>query len=108
MSLPESSQPKSRTWLISNLDPDVEVIESPINANVWKVLVGENDTLQAQQVVVTLEAMKLEINIKVDARLDQCMVQKVLVKPGDIIESGRPLLTCTKPVQPCPQGDKDS
>lgn len=61
------------------------------------MLVKEDDKLQAQQVVVILEAMKLEISVRVDARLDRCAVQKVLVKPGDIIESGSPLLICTKP-----------
>lgn len=43
-----------------------------------------------------LEAMKLEISIKVDARLDQCVVRKVLVKSGDIIDSGSPLVICAK------------
>ena len=74
----------------------MEVIESPINANVWKVLIKENEKLQTQQVVVILEAMKLEISIKVDARLDQCVVRKVLVKSGDIIDSGSPIVICAK------------
>lgn len=60
------------------------------------MLVGENDRLEAQEVVVILEAMKLEVSIKVKARLDQCAVRKVLAKPGDIIESGTSLLVCKR------------
>lgn len=81
-----------------HIDPNAEIIESPISANVWKVLIKENDGLRSEQVVVVLEAMKLEINIKADTRLDGCLVKKVLVKPGDSIESGAPLIICGKEI----------
>ncbi|KAF9884998.1 hypothetical protein FE257_000821 [Aspergillus nanangensis] len=77
-------------------DPDADILESPISANVWKVLVHENEELQADQLVVVLEAMKLEISIRVDSRFDHCRVKKVLVKPGDTIEGGSPLLISTR------------
>lgn len=52
--------------------------------------------LETEQLVMVLEAMKLEISMKVDSRFDNCRVKKVLVKPGDTIEGGSPLLICTK------------
>ncbi|PKY05987.1 hypothetical protein P168DRAFT_233496 [Aspergillus campestris IBT 28561] len=73
-------------------DPRSVILESPISANVWKVLVQEDDALETGQVVIILEAMKLEISIRVDARFDQCSVRKLLVQPGDTIEGGSPLL----------------
>ncbi|KAL3465684.1 allophanate hydrolase subunit 2-domain-containing protein [Aspergillus heterothallicus] len=70
-------------------DPSIEAIEAPVNANVWKVLVQEGDVLKAGTVVSILEAMKMEINVVTDAHLAGGTVAKVLIKPGDSIESGK-------------------
>lgn len=77
---------------LTTTDPRSVILESPISANVWKVLVRDDDALEAGQVVIILEAMKLEISLRVDSRFDQCSVRKVLVQPGDTIEGGSPLL----------------
>lgn len=77
-------------------DPKAIVLESPISANVWKIFVTANEVLHAEQPVLALEAMKLEISIKADSRFHGCRVKKVLVRPGDTIEGGAPLLICTK------------
>lgn len=73
-------------------DPRSVILESPISANVWKVLVQDDDALETGQIVINLEAMKMEISIRVDARFDQRSVRKVLGQPGDTIEGGSPLL----------------
>jgi urea carboxylase len=46
-----------------------------------EAMVSDGDNLMANQVAVVLEAMKLEISVKVDAALDGMLVQKVLVQP---------------------------
>ncbi|KAL4790874.1 allophanate hydrolase subunit 2-domain-containing protein [Aspergillus venezuelensis] len=73
-------------------DPTFDAIEAPVNANVWKVQVKEGDVLQAGTVVSILEAMKMEINVVTEGKLAGGTVVKVLIKPGDAIESGKPVV----------------
>lgn len=81
------------------VDPTIESIEAPVNANVWKVLVQEGDIVQSETVCSILEAMKMEINVYVDPHLAGATVAKVLIKPGDSIESGNPVLLVRKPTK---------
>ncbi|KAH8787811.1 putative urea amidolyase [Diaporthe sp. PMI_573] len=73
-------------------DPNIEAIEAPVNANVWKVLVEEGQVLEKGQVATILEAMKMEINVGVDDRFAGSKIEKVLVQPNDIVQSGKPLV----------------
>lgn len=73
-------------------DPNIEPIEAPVNANVWKILIEEGQTVQKGQAVAILEAMKMEINVLADDRLDGAKIEKVLVAPNDIVHSGNPLI----------------
>ncbi|KAK7937864.1 urea carboxylase [Apiospora aurea] len=73
-------------------DPKIEAIEAPVNANVWKVLAQEGQVIGKGQVVAILEAMKMEINVGADDRLAGAKVEKVLVSPNDIVQSGKPLV----------------
>jgi biotin carboxyl carrier protein len=73
-------------------DPQISPIEAPLNANVWKVEVKEGDKLDADQVVVILEAMKLEIAVRSEAPVVGSVVEKILVQQGDSIEAGKPLM----------------
>lgn len=77
-------------------DADIEAIEAPVNANVWKVLVSDGDVLGDGQVTSILEAMKMEINVHVDKSLSGSTVVKVLIKPGDGVESGQPVVLVRK------------
>lgn len=56
----------------------------------WKVEVKEGDQFVKEQTVAILEAMKLEIPVK--AEVDGGVVEKVLVKPNDVVDAGRPLV----------------
>ncbi|KAH7129878.1 putative urea amidolyase [Dactylonectria estremocensis] len=80
-------------------DPSIEAIESPVNANVWKVLVEEGQTLQPNQTTAILEAMKMEINVLVEPNMAGATIVKVLIKPGDGVESGKPLVLVRKNVE---------
>lgn len=42
-------------------------IESEVQGNVWKVLVGEGDTVDAGQVLLIIESMKMEIPVEAPA-----------------------------------------
>jgi biotin carboxyl carrier protein len=59
---------------------------------VWKVEVKEGDKLDTDQVVVILEAMKLEIAVRSEAPVVGSVVEKILVQQGDSIEAGKPLM----------------
>ncbi|KAJ0425761.1 allophanate hydrolase subunit 2-domain-containing protein [Aspergillus carlsbadensis] len=73
-------------------DPQIFPIEAPLNANVWKVEVKEGDRLDMDQVVVILEAMKLEIAVRNEAPVVGSVVEKILVQQGGSIEAGKPLI----------------
>ena len=73
-------------------DPDVEIVESPLNANVWKVLVKDGDAIEAGQTLLILEAMKMEVHVKADTRFSGHKVERVWTEPSDSVHSGQPLL----------------
>jgi len=74
--------------MMSITDPAITVIEAPTASNVWKVQVSEGDEISAKQTVSILEAMKLEINVDVPDSVKTARVEKVLVKPGDVVKAG--------------------
>lgn len=78
------------------LDPDIIAVEAPLNANVWKVEVKEGDTIKVEQIVSILEAMKLEIPVKAEESMKGATVEKMLVKPNDVVQAGNPLMLLRK------------
>ncbi|CAI6302333.1 unnamed protein product [Periconia digitata] len=83
-------------------DENVVAVEAPVDANVWKVEVGDGDGVKEDTVLVILEAMKLEITVKTPESLNQSVkikgitAEKVLVKPGDTVKAGSHLLLLRK------------
>ncbi|KXT04491.1 hypothetical protein AC578_8695 [Pseudocercospora eumusae] len=70
-------------------DPAITAIEAPVDANVWKVEVKEQEDLKEGQLVAILEAMKLEINVNVPESVKGKMrVEKLLVEPGETVKAG--------------------
>nr|UWK20228.1 urea amidolyase_carboxylase [Trichoderma stromaticum] len=63
-------------------------IESPINANVWKVLVKPGEVLEKGQTVAVLEAMKMEINLIVDEAQAGAVVTRISQPPGSVVSPG--------------------
>ena len=59
--------------------------------------VKEGDALKVEQVVSTLEAMKLEIPVKAEESMEGATVEKLLVKPNDVVDAGKPLMLLRKP-----------
>ena len=76
-------------------DPGIEKITSPLNANVWKVTAEEGKHVDANDVVAILEAMKLEISVRAEEGV-KGKVEKLLVRPGDVVNAGDPLVLVRK------------
>ena len=66
-----------------------EIIEAPLSGNVFKVLVAEGDNVEDGDVVIILEAMKMETEIR---SAFAGTVSRILTKEGDAVSSGQPLI----------------
>lgn len=65
-------------------------ISAPMPGKVIKVLVKKGDQLLAGDIVVVIEAMKMQSNYKVNSN---CTVKEVLVKEGDAVTNDQVLIT---------------
>ena len=66
-----------------------QAINAPLAGNVFKVLIGPGDQVSNGDVVIILEAMKMETEIR--SAFDGT-VSSVLVKEGDSVTNGQPLI----------------
>ncbi|PHH82570.1 hypothetical protein CDD82_5590 [Ophiocordyceps australis] len=83
--------------LIHGIDSQLEFVEAPMNANVWKIMVESGQRLKRGQLLAILEAMKMEININLDSHLDGCTLVDVLAQPGDSVDGGKPIMLVRRP-----------
>ena len=60
-------------------------IRAEMVANVWKVVVGEGDDVEAGDTLVILESMKMEIPVVTE---DGGTVSSLPVNEGDIVQEG--------------------
>jgi acetyl-CoA/propionyl-CoA carboxylase, biotin carboxylase, biotin carboxyl carrier protein len=67
-------------------------VESPLQGNMWKVLVKEGDTVEEGQLLCIIEAMKMENEITAHKA---GKITKLAVKEGEPIASGAPIATIT-------------
>jgi biotin carboxyl carrier protein len=67
----------------------VGVVVSKVPGKVLKVFVSEGQSVQENQTVLTMESMKMEIEIKSPKT---GRVSKILVKPGDYVEPGQQMM----------------
>ncbi|HEC1791050.1 TPA: biotin attachment protein [Campylobacter lari] len=74
----------------TQVDDSANAIVASMNANVFKILVKENDSVKAGQVVAVLEAMKMEI--EVSASKDG-KIAELLVNAGESVSEGQVLMT---------------
>ena len=63
----------------------------------WKVEIKEGDKIEKEKIVTILEAMKLEIPVRAEEDMVGWTVEKVLVKPNDVVQAGNPLILLRKP-----------
>ncbi|HIU26459.1 MAG TPA: acetyl-CoA carboxylase biotin carboxyl carrier protein subunit [Candidatus Copromorpha excrementigallinarum] len=64
-------------------------VMSPLPGSVWEIKVAEGDTVEEDQVVIILEAMKMENEILTDFA---GTVKKILVEKGQTVKAGDPLV----------------
>lgn len=76
-------------------DPGIEKVTSPLNANVWKVVVEEGSVVKEGDEVAVLEAMKLEISVRVEEGI-RGVVEKVVIREGDVVGGGEALVLVRK------------
>jgi urea carboxylase len=65
------------------------VVEAALHASVWQVVVDDHEHVEEGDVLVVLEAMKMETPVRAPAR---GRVQAVLVRPGQEVRPGQPLV----------------
>ena len=69
---------------------DAEAIGAPLSGNIWKVMVSPNQKISEGDVLIILEAMKMETEIK--AARDGVVVD-IVASEGDSVAVGQTLLT---------------
>jgi oxaloacetate decarboxylase alpha subunit len=65
-----------------------KVIEAPLGGNIFRTMVSEGESVEADSTVLILEAMKMETEIKSPSA---GVIVKIFVKPGDSVKPGTPL-----------------
>ena len=65
-----------------------EVIAAPLGGNIFRVIIAEGESVDADSTILILEAMKMETEIKAPSA---GVVGKIFVKPGDMVKPGTPL-----------------
>lgn len=74
----------------TQVNDNANAIVASMNANVFKILAKENDTVKAGQVVAVLEAMKMEIEITAGKDGE---IAEILVNAGESVSEGQALMT---------------
>ncbi|MEP4100181.1 biotin/lipoyl-containing protein, partial [Paraglaciecola sp.] len=75
----------------SSTEPSVaggEPLNSPLAGNIFKVLVRDGDVVNAGDVVVVMEAMKMETEVRAAT---SGTVSNIRIKEGDAVQAGQPL-----------------
>lgn len=65
-------------------------IKANMAGNIWKILINVGDEIEAEQEVVILESMKMEIPIEAEI---SGKVREVHVKEGNFLSEGDVLIT---------------
>jgi len=67
----------------------VEMIRSPLPGRVFRINVKEGDEVKKGDVVIVIDAMKMENNLTTD---HAGIIRKIYVKKGEMVEGGAPLV----------------
>ena len=66
-----------------------QVLNSPLAGNIFKVLVKDGDVVNSGDVVIIMEAMKMETEIRASL---SGVISNISTKEGDAVQTGQPLL----------------
>jgi urea carboxylase len=64
-------------------------IASPVTGSVWQIAVSPGQSMQSDETLLVLEAMKMEIPIAAD---EPCEIVEILVAQGDAVHAGQALV----------------
>jgi oxaloacetate decarboxylase alpha subunit len=67
-----------------------EALNAPLAGNIFKVLVNEGDEVEANEVVIIMEAMKMETEIRA---VNSGVITSLHIKEGDSVSVGQALLS---------------
>ena len=70
-------------------DTNAQAIEAPLSGNVFKLMISVGDVVQDGDVIMIMEAMKMETEIR---SAFNGTVSRILVKEGDAVASAQPLI----------------
>ena len=86
----QQNQPEEKKKVAKKKSKEpIEIIESPMPGSIMNISVKEGDKVEKGQVVLILEAMKMENDIVVES---SGTVSKVLVEVGTSVQAGAPLI----------------
>jgi acetyl-CoA/propionyl-CoA carboxylase biotin carboxyl carrier protein len=74
-----------------------DMLESPLQGNMWKVLVKQGDTVAEGQILCIIEAMKMENEITAHKA---GMIAELPIKEGEPINAGAPIATIKSDAAP--------
>jgi oxaloacetate decarboxylase alpha subunit len=66
-----------------------QALNSPLTGNIFKVLVKNGDVVNSGDVVIIMEAMKMETEIRASI---SGVVSNISTKEGDVVQTGQSLL----------------
>ena len=85
-------KPSEQLVLNSNKNKETKTILAPLSGNIFKVNVSLGQKISSGEVVMILEAMKMETEVR--ATIDG-VIQAISVKEGDVVQVGDTLLGLT-------------
>ncbi|OAA34507.1 Allophanate hydrolase subunit 2 [Beauveria brongniartii RCEF 3172] len=82
---------------------DTLKIEATMHASIYKIKVHKGETIREGDILIILEAMKMEINMRVSAAQAGLVVESVTVAPCDIVKPGDVVMVLSRPVEAEPK-----
>ena len=64
-----------------------------MHASVYKIPADKGSTIKTGDVLVVLEAMKMEINVIASPEQDGLVIQSIIVATGDVVRPGDTMVT---------------
>jgi biotin carboxyl carrier protein len=96
------TKPRETTLILTHAD-DTLKIEAAMHASIYKIKVQKGETIREGDVLVILEAMKMEINIRASAAQAGLVVESVIVAPCDIVKPGDVVIVLSRQIEAEPK-----
>jgi acetyl-CoA/propionyl-CoA carboxylase, biotin carboxylase, biotin carboxyl carrier protein len=93
---PGANAPKRSARKSSGGGGGADVLPSPLQGNMWKVLVKQGDTVQEGQLLCIIEAMKMENEITAHKA---GTIAELPIAEGEPIQAGAPIATITSAIE---------